>query len=120
MPLRNLQRTLRSDAVRPGASGIECGGVRTIVEVGDCLQDMAIGVEGFLSTDSTGEVPVRVQNDLGIDEVAGGDSLVQSLAKRNGGGHVCRLSETGAPCCPSFSYDQRPDSDQGDSERYPG
>ena len=50
---------------------------------------MAIGVKSFRPTDSTREVSVRVQNDLGIDEVAGGDSLVQSLAKRNGGGHVC-------------------------------
>ena len=117
MPLRNLQITLRSDAVRPGASGIECGGVRTVVEVWDYLQDMAIGVESFWPTDSTREVPVRGRNGLGINEVAGGDSLVESLTKRNGGDHVCRLSGTGIFCCPSFSYDQRPDSDQGDSER---
>ena len=70
-------------------NSIECGGVRTVVEVWDCLQHMAIGVESFWPTDSTREVLVRVQNDLGINEVAGGDSLVQSLAKRNGGGHVC-------------------------------
>ena len=75
--------------MRPCGISIECGGVRTVVEVWDCLQDVAIGVESFRPTDSTSEVSVRVQNNLGIDEVTGGDSLVQSLAKRNGSGHVC-------------------------------
>ena len=106
MPLRNFQITLQSATVSPGASGVKCGGVRTVVEVRDCLQDMAIGVESFWPTDSTGDVSVRVQDDLGIDKVAGGDPVVQSLAKRNGG-HVCRLSETDPFRCLSYLYDQR-------------
>ena len=81
--------------MRPSASGIECGGVRTVFEVRYCLHDMAVGVEDFRPTDSTGDVSVRVQDDLGIDKVPRGDSPVESFAKRNGGGHVCKLSETG-------------------------
>ena len=77
--------------MRPSSSSIECGGVRTVVEVRYCLQDMAIGVEGFWPTDSTGDVSVRVQGDLGVDEFPRGDSLVESFAKRNCGGHACKL-----------------------------
>ena len=77
--------------MRLSASDIECGGVRTVVEVWNCLQDMAVGIEGFWSTDSTGDVSVRVQDDLGVDEVPGGGSLVESFAKRNCGGHACKL-----------------------------
>ena len=91
----------------PGASGVKCGSVRTVIEVRDCLQDVAIGVESFWPTDSTGDVSVRVQDDLGIDKVTGGDPVVQSLAKRNGG-HVCRLSETDPFRCLSYLYYQRP------------
>ena len=57
--------------MRPRANSIECGGVRTVIEVWDCLQDIAIGVESFWPTDSTREVLVRVQSDLRIDGVAG-------------------------------------------------
>ena len=88
MPLRNFRITLQSGTVSPGANGIKYGCVRTVVEVRDCLQHMAIGVESFWPTNSTRDVSVRVQDDLGIDKVAGGDPVVQSLAKRNGGGHV--------------------------------
>ena len=101
MTLRNCQIALRSGTVSSGASGVKCGGVRTVVEVRDCLQHMAIGVESFWPTDSTGDISVRVQDDLGIDEVAGGDPVVQSLAKRNGG-HVCRLPETDPFRCLSY------------------
>ena len=94
--------------MRPSASGIEYGGVRTVVEVRYCLQHMTIGVKGFWPTDSTGDVSVRVQDDLGVDEVPRGDSLVESFAKRNGGGHACKLSETGAFRCLSYSRNQRP------------
>ena len=62
--------------MRPCASGIECGGVRTVVKVRDCLQDMAIGVESFWPTDPAGGVPVRIQDDLSVDEVTGGDPLI--------------------------------------------
>ena len=82
--------------MRPGANSIECDGVRTVVEVRDCLQDMAIGVERSWPADATGGVLVRIQSDLGIDEIARGDPVVQSFAKRSGGGHVCVSSETGA------------------------
>jgi len=61
--------------VRLCASGIECGGL-TIVKVRDCSQDVAAGVERLWPTDSTGGVPMRVQDDLGVDEAPRGDSLV--------------------------------------------
>ena len=94
--------------MRLRANNIECGDVRTVVEVWDCLQDMTIGVEMFWPADATREVPARVQDDLGIDKVARGDPVVQSLAERNGGGHVCVCSETGAFSGLSYLYDQRP------------
>ena len=34
---------------------------------------------------------MRVQNDLGVDKVARGDSFVQSPAQSTGSRHVCRL-----------------------------
>ena len=67
---------------------VECDGGLTIVKARDRFQDAAVGVECFWSTDSTGGVPVRVQDDLGVDEISGGDSLVQNLAKNIGSGHV--------------------------------
>ena len=75
--------------LRLRTSGIECGGLTT-VEVRDCFQDMAGGIERLRSTDPTGGIPMRVQDDLGVDEVPRGDSLVQSLAKSSGGSHICR------------------------------
>ena len=74
-------------------SDIECDGALTIVEVRDCSQDVAVGVECLWPADLTGGVSARVQDDFGVDEVAGGNSLVQSLAKSNGSRHVCRLVE---------------------------
>jgi len=65
----------------------------TIVEVRNGFQDVAVGVKSLWSADSTGGVPVRVQDDLGVDEITGGDSLVKSLAKSDGGCHVWRLFE---------------------------
>ena len=115
MPLRNFHITLQSGTVSPGASGVKCGGVRTVVEVRDRLQDVAIGVESFWPTDSTGDVSVRVQDDLGIDKVTGGDPVVQSLAKRNGG-HVCRLLETDPFRCLSYLYYRRPQKRGNDGE----
>ena len=52
---------------------------------------MAVGVECLWPADSTGGVPVRVQDDFGVGEVPRGDSLVQSLAKSSGSRHVCRF-----------------------------
>ena len=115
MPLRNLHITLQSGTVSPGANGVKCGGVLTVIEVRDCLQDVAIGVESFWPTNSTGDVSVRVQDDLGIDKVAGGDPVVQSLAKRNGG-HVCRLLETDPFRCLSCLYYRRPPKRGNDGE----
>jgi len=46
--------------MRLSAGGTECGGVLTIVKVGDCLQDMTAGIEDLWATDSTGGVPVRI------------------------------------------------------------
>jgi len=57
---------------------------------------VAIGVERFGPADPTRGVSVGVQNDLGIDEVPGGDSLVQSLAKSSSSRHVRKRVE-GAP-----------------------
>ena len=115
MTLRNCQITLQNGTVSLGARGIRCGGVRTVVEIGDGLQNMAIGVESFWPTDSTGDVSVRVQDDLGIDKVAGGDPVVQSLAKRNGG-HVCRLLETDPFRCLSCLYYRRTQKRGNDGE----
>jgi hypothetical protein len=50
---------------------VECGGVLTAVKVRDCLQDAAVGVERPWATDSTGGVPVRVQDDLSVREIPG-------------------------------------------------
>jgi hypothetical protein len=68
-------------------SDIECGDVITVIKVRDGLQNVAAGVEGLRPTDPTGEVPVRVYDDLCVDEFPGGDSLVSSsrLCKRFGG-----------------------------------
>ena len=94
--------------MRPCANSIECGGLRTVVEIRDCLQDMAVGVKMFWPIDAARGVPARVQDDLRVDKVTRGDPVVQSLAERNGGGHVCGSSETGALCGLSYLYDQRP------------
>ena len=58
-----------NDTVRFCVSGTECDGRLTIVEVRDSFQDEAVGVEGLRSTDSAEGVPVRVQYDLGVDEI---------------------------------------------------
>ena len=79
--------------MRSCASGIERFGGLTLVKIRDRFQDMAIGVEGLFPTDSTGWVPVRVQDDLGVDEMPGRDSLIQSLAKGRGSRHVCGVFE---------------------------
>ena len=76
--------------MRLSASDIECGGVLTIVKVRDCLQNVAAGIEGLWITDPTGGVSVRVQDDLRVDKVPGGDSSIQSLAKSNSSRHVCK------------------------------
>jgi hypothetical protein len=47
---------------------------------------------------------VRVQYDLRVDEVPGGDSLVQSLTKRSGSRHV-RERFGGAPLVIGRTYD---------------
>ena len=52
---------------------------------------MAAGIECPWPADPTGGVPVRVQDDFGVDEVPRGDSLVQSLAKSSGSRHVWRF-----------------------------
>ena len=66
------------------ASDIECGGVLTVVKVRDSLQNVAAGVEGLRPTDPTRGVSERVQDELRVDEVPGGDSSVQSLAECSG------------------------------------
>ena len=72
-------------------SDIECGGGLTIVKVRDFLQDTAVGIECLWPTDTTGGVPIRVQDDLGVDEAPGGDPLVQGLTKSSGSRHIWGL-----------------------------
>ena len=70
----------------------ECGGVLlTIVEVRESLQDTTVGVERLRLTDLTGRVPARVQDDLCVNKISGGYSLVQSLAESSSGRHGCSL-----------------------------
>lgn len=70
----------------------------TFFEVGDCLQDLTVGVESLGPTDPARGVPVRVQDDLGVDKVSRGNSFVQGLAKSSSRHHVYRrLGETVAP-----------------------
>lgn len=73
-------------------SEIECGGALTVVEVGHCLQDVAVGVKRLWSADSTRGVFVRVQDDLAVDEIPGGDPIVQGLAKSGSGRHASERS----------------------------
>ena len=54
---------------------------------------MAVSVEHPWPTDTTRGVPVRVQDDLRVDKVAGGDSLVQSLKKSGSSRHGWELFE---------------------------
>ena len=54
---------------------------------------MTVGVERLWPTDATGGVPVRVQDDLRVDKIPGGDSLVQSLEKSESSRHDCELFE---------------------------
>ena len=70
------------------ASDTKCGGVPTIVKVRNCLQNVAVGVEGLRPADTTGGIPVRVQNDFGVDKVSGGDAFGQSFAKSGGSHHL--------------------------------
>ena len=79
--------------MRLSASDIECGGVLTIVKVGDCLQNAAAGIERPWLADPTGGVPMRIRDDLCVNEVPGGDPLVQGLAKSSGSRHVCKWSK---------------------------
>jgi len=71
-------------------SDIECGGGLTIVKIRDRLQDMAVSVEGLWSTDPTGGVSVRVQDNLCVDKIPGGKTLVQRLTESSGGRHVSK------------------------------
>ena len=43
----------------------------TVVKRRDRLEDMTVGVERLWPTDSTRRVPMRVQDDFGVDEVTG-------------------------------------------------
>ena len=54
---------------------------------------MAVSVERLRPTDPTGRVPVRVQDELCVDEGPRGDSLVQNLTKSNSGCHGCKMIE---------------------------
>ena len=54
---------------------------------------MAVGVKRLWAIDATGRIPVRVEDDLGVDKAAGGDSFVQSLAKNGGGCHLVGVGD---------------------------
>lgn len=75
------------------ASGIDCDGGLTISKVRDGFEDITVGVESPWATDSTGRIPVRVQEDLGVGETPRGDPLVQGLAESWGGRHAWMLLE---------------------------
>jgi len=65
----------------------------TIIEVRDGFQNVAVGIERLWPTDTTGGVPVRVQDNLRVYKVPGGDSLVQSTEKSDSSRHGCELFE---------------------------
>lgn len=65
---QNPRRALQKDIVKSFET-TKRGDTLTILEVRDCLQDMAGRVEWLWFADSTGGVPARVQDNLGIDEV---------------------------------------------------
>ena len=46
-------------------------GALTVVKIWDRLEDVTVGVECLWPTDSTRRVPMRVQDDFGVDEVTG-------------------------------------------------
>ena len=68
----------------------ECSGALTIVKVGNCLQDTAVGIERLWPTNTTGVIPVRIQDDFGVDKVPRGYPSVQSFAKRSSCRHFLR------------------------------
>ena len=70
--------------------------VLTIFEVRDRLQNVAVCVERSRSTDAIGGIPARIQDNLGVNEIPGGNSLVQSLAEsRSRAEHMCeRMART--------------------------
>ena len=64
---------------------------------------------------------MRVQDDLGIDEVSGGDSFVQNLAKSNSSRHICRLMGEHASLSVVFiHYRTPPTEEKVDYIRYLG
>ena len=69
---------------------MEYGGSLTIIEIRDSLQNVAVSVENFWLRDSTRGIPARVQDDLGVDEAPGGDSLIQSLTESSSSRHSRR------------------------------
>ena len=58
-----------------------CGGQPTVIEVWNGLEDVAIRVESPWPTHAARRVLAREQDDLGVDKIPGGDSLVQSFTK---------------------------------------
>jgi len=64
VPKGTLKTTLRRHA-----SGTERGGGLTAIEIRDCFQNVAVGVERLWPTDPTGGVPMGIQDDLGVDEI---------------------------------------------------
>ena len=62
---------------------------RTVFEVRDNLQNVAVCIERLWSADAVGRIPARVQDEFGVNENPGGNSLVQCLAESSSGRHVC-------------------------------
>jgi hypothetical protein len=54
---------------------------------------VAVSIERLWPTDAIGVVPVRVQDDLCVNEAPGGDSFVQSLAESESSRHGCESFE---------------------------
>ena len=53
-----------------------------MIEISNRLQNMAGRIQRLWSIDSTSGVLAREQDDLGVDERPGSDTLVQGLAER--------------------------------------
>jgi len=59
-----------------------------VVKVRHCPQDVAVGIDCFWPTDSSGGVSVRVEDEFGVDEIPRRYSLVQGFAKSSSSRHT--------------------------------
>lgn len=74
--------------MRPHTNDIEHGGLLTVIEIRDRLQNVAVSVKSSWPANSTRWVPVRVEDDFSVDEDPGGYSLIQGHSKSSDGRHA--------------------------------